>query len=96
VLGYRGEERVAAPEYGFDDALIIIVQRHANIAHATRKRLVRHRYVGPDRVHQLVPRYQPARVLDHIAKDLEAFRPEFDFTSGAVQARTWEIEGHRR
>jgi hypothetical protein len=77
---------------GLDDALLSIVKRDTHVADAAGQRFISHDDVGPDRLNELVLRYQPARVLDEIAQNLEALRPQLDLAIVRAEAASPQIE----
>ena len=89
---YRHVEYITAARDGLDDALALIGERSADVADASRQRLVRNNHVRPDRSNDLVLRDQPAGIFHEIAEHFEALGAQLDRVLPVAQRAARHVE----
>src|SRR5262249_1067684 len=85
-------EEITPPWQGLDDALLAVRKRHTHVADTTSQRFIGDRDVRPDRFDEFVLWHQTARVLNEVAQNLEALRPQLDLALVLAQAASPQIE----
>ncbi len=86
-------EQIAAPANGLE-AVLMLSQFAPNLDETLHQRVIGHRNVRPDGIHQFLLADQAARVPDQITEHVEGAWPQPDFIGAADKQLTPHIQCH--
>jgi hypothetical protein len=93
MLNHLGSEHVSASRHSFEQLLIAIIKRAAQLQSALDQRIIGNKHVGPDRLHQFLLADQPPRMFHQILKRLIYLWTKLDLLYSLENTTPCEIQG---